>query len=87
ERRAAPALHAALAAGAREARRRGATPASVVRVAKAALARERAFRRDYLVLVDEGTLLPPPRLGGRLRLLAAAWIGRTRLIDNMAVGL
>ncbi|MBI5594783.1 MAG: pantoate--beta-alanine ligase [Elusimicrobia bacterium] len=85
ERRAAPALHAALRAGAREARRRGAGPASVVRAARAELARERLFRRDYLVLVDEGTLLPPPALQGKLRLLAAAWIGNTRLIDNQPV--
>lgn len=85
ERRAAPALYRALKAGAQEARRRGATPGSVAAKARAALASEKAFRRDYLVLVDEETLLPPARLAGRMRLLAAAWIGKTRLIDNMAV--
>lgn len=85
ERKAAPALYRSLKAGAAEARRAGATPASVVRAARAALSREKAFRRDYLVLVDEATLEPPRRLGGRMRLLAAARIGGTRLIDNLAV--
>lgn len=38
---------------------------------------------DYLALVDEATLEPVSRPGGRMRLIAAATIGGTRLIDNL----
>lgn len=85
ERAAAPALHRALREGAREAARRGATPETVERAARAALARTPAFRLDYLTLVDERTLERPAGLTGPLRLLTAAFIGNTRLIDNMPV--
>ncbi len=40
---------------------------------------------DYLALVDEETLAPLDRLAPGARLLAAARIGGTRLIDNLAV--
>ena len=39
---------------------------------------------DYCVVRDAETLLAPDR-PTELRLLAAAWLGRTRLIDNMPV--
>lgn len=83
ERAAAPALHRALQEGGKEARRRGATPETVERAARAALARTPAFRVDYLTLVDERTLARPASLAGPLRLLTAAFIGNTRLIDNL----
>lgn len=85
ERAAAPALHRALEEGAREASRPGATPQTVERAARAALARTPAFRLDYLSLVDERTLARPEALTGPLRLLAAAFLGNTRLIDNLRV--
>ena len=40
---------------------------------------------DYLALVDAVTLEPRDRPEGPLRLIAAAVIGTTRLIDNLAV--
>jgi pantoate--beta-alanine ligase len=40
---------------------------------------------DYVELRDAGTLEPLTRLDRSARLLAAARIGRTRLIDNIAV--
>ncbi len=40
---------------------------------------------DYVALVDAATLEPIARLQGPARLLAAAKLGRTRLIDNLAV--
>ncbi|HEV3395561.1 MAG TPA: pantoate--beta-alanine ligase, partial [Xanthobacteraceae bacterium] len=46
---------------------------------------ERAgFRLDYLEARDAETLAPAAK-GRPLRLLAAATLGRTRLIDNVAV--
>lgn len=85
ERAAAPALHRALQEGAREAARPGATPETVERAARSSLARTPAFRLDYLTLVDERTLARPAALSGPLRLLTAAFIGNTRLIDNLPV--
>jgi pantoate--beta-alanine ligase len=40
---------------------------------------------DYVALVDPATLEPVDRLAGEARLIAAARIGRTRLIDNVRV--
>ena len=42
-------------------------------------------RIDYVALVDAKTLEPVWRLRGRVALLVAVWIGRTRLIDNLLV--
>ncbi|MDX6750961.1 pantoate--beta-alanine ligase [Geminicoccaceae bacterium 1502E] len=43
-------------------------------------------RIDYVELRDSQTLAPVDPLGGReARLLAAAWLGEVRLIDNLAV--
>ena len=42
-------------------------------------------RIDYLALVNAITLEPLEQAGGPMRLIAAAVIGRTRLIDNLAV--
>lgn len=41
---------------------------------------------DYLELCDAETLEPLAELKTPARLLAAAWLGQTRLIDNVAVG-
>ena len=40
---------------------------------------------DYVALVDAATLEPLAEAGGRMRLIAAATIGKTRLIDNFPV--
>jgi pantoate--beta-alanine ligase len=42
-------------------------------------------RTDYFALVDADTLEPLENPHGRMRLIAAAVIGTTRLIDNVAV--
>lgn len=80
ERSRALGLIAALRAGAREARRRGADPASVRRAMRRTA---RGLRIDYLEVADAGTLRRPQRLRGRLRLLGAVRVGKTRLIDNI----
>ena len=62
------------------------------RDAAAALARARALlvdagfaRIDYMDLCDAETLQPSPAAGRPARVLGAAWLGATRLIDNLAV--
>jgi pantoate--beta-alanine ligase len=55
--------------------------------AKARLTRAGFSRIDYVALVNALTIEPLEQAGGPMRLIAAALIGRTRLIDNIAVGL
>jgi pantoate--beta-alanine ligase len=40
---------------------------------------------DYVSIRDAETLAPIADLSAPTRILAAAWLGKTRLIDNMAV--
>jgi len=80
----APALFGALHEAAR-AIRAGALPASALRVARKAIAGA-GFDIDYVEARDAKTLAPVRGRGkAKLRLLAAARIGTTRLIDNVAV--
>jgi len=51
----------------------------------AALARAGFSAIDYLEIADAETLAPPARLDRPGRILAAVWLGKTRLIDNIAV--
>ena len=82
QRTAAPALRAALLAGAASARRRGAAPRSVTTSVQLALART-GLKLQYACVADAATLEPARDLNGPRRLLAAAYLGRTRLIDNI----
>jgi pantoate--beta-alanine ligase len=43
------------------------------------------FKLDYLELRDAETLEPVDNATNPARLLVAAWLGTTRLIDNIAV--
>ena len=84
ERARAVALPRALdAAG--DAIRGGTSVASALAQAKQALVDAGFLRIDYVALVDAATLEPLDRLQGEMRLLAAAVLGTTRLIDNLAV--
>ena len=61
-------------------------PASgVLATAEAALLAAGFAAVDYVALCDAGTLAPLDRADRPARLLAAAHIGETRLIDNLAV--
>jgi pantoate--beta-alanine ligase len=53
--------------------------------AKQALVEAGFLKIDYVALVDAETLEPLEAPRGPMRLIAAATIGRTRLIDNVAV--
>ena len=44
-----------------------------------------SVRIDYLAIVDANTLTPQRRLHGRIVVLVAVRVGRTRLIDNLLV--
>lgn len=86
ERQVAPKLYWSLLAGKRAIEdERVDDPAEVVARVAGCLAEEPAFALDYAAAVDPDRLDTPPRLTGPVRLLIAARLGRTRLIDNVAV--
>lgn len=64
---------------------KGSDPALACRDARDLLTAQ-GFRVDYIAVRDAETLAEAAPYGGRpLRVLAAAWLGKTRLIDNVAV--
>lgn len=84
ERAAAPALHRALAAGAKKIAA-GEPIGAVLTEGRAAITRA-GFALDYFEARHATTLAPvASSKEGPLRLLVAAHIGKTRLIDNVAV--
>lgn len=84
ERRSARALPRALGEAA-AAIQRGGDVAEALGIAKERLAKAGFDPIDYVELCDAETLVPVTALERPARLLAAARIGRTRLIDNLAV--
>jgi pantoate--beta-alanine ligase len=84
ERARAIALPQALEA-ARNSIRDGESVGTALATAKQALVDAGFLRVDYVALVDARTLEPLDRAQGEMRLIAAAVIGSTRLIDNVAV--
>jgi pantoate--beta-alanine ligase len=80
----APALHRALLS-ARDASAAGERDAAVVRAIVAeALAAEPAFRLQYLAVCDARTLAPVAMVTpGETLVAIAAYLGETRLIDNL----
>lgn len=64
---------------------RGDDPGEAVEEARIALLAA-GFEVDYVEVVDAGTLALEPAVDRPRRLLAAARMGATRLIDNIAVG-
>jgi pantoate--beta-alanine ligase len=84
ERARAAALPKALAGAQMQVRAR-VPVGEALRVAKQALVDAGFLRIDYFALVDAATLAPLDSPEGEMRLIAAAVIGSTRLIDNLAV--
>ncbi len=84
ERAAARALPRALMEAAR-AMRSGAAVGEALAQARQAIAAAGFAPIDYVELRDAGTLDPMERLDRPARILAAARLGATRLIDNLAV--
>jgi len=84
ERKRAAALPNALK-NARDAVAAGSAVTTALRQAKQALVDAGFLRIDYVALVDSETLEPLDEPLGQMRLIAAAVIGNTRLIDNLAV--
>ena len=84
ERAIAPALHRVLVEVAARIGH-GAAPAQALADGMAVLESEGFSPVEYLELRDAETLAPNLAPGRPGRLLVAAWLGKTRLIDNIAV--
>jgi len=84
ERQRAAALPTALKL-ARDEIANGASVAAALQHAKQSLVDAGFLKIDYLALVDAATLEPLDNPRGEMRLIAAAVIGTTRLIDNLAI--
>jgi len=83
ERTAAPRLYRALCTGAENVAS-GETRAEVVKQAALdVLGGEPCLRVEYLEIADEAEMQPVARVTGPVRIAAAVWLGRTRLIDNV----
>ena len=57
----------------------------LIEAARSVLAREPAVRVDYITLVDWATLLPVEIATPGTLFAVAAWVGTTRLIDNLVI--
>jgi pantoate--beta-alanine ligase len=57
----------------------------VLAEARGAIVKASFTKLDYLELADEATLVPRQKLDKPARVFAAAWLGKTRLIDNWPV--
>ena len=84
ERRVAPALYRALEA-ARDQIASGASVATARESALAALAACPRIRVEYFEVVDAATMQPIDEVTSPARIAIAAWLGNTRLIDNVPV--
>ncbi len=84
ERRAAPRLYEVLSWMA-AALSEGGTSAEAVANGTAALEGAGFARIDYLAVCNAETLAPVERVTAPARVLAAVWLGETRLIDNVPV--
>ncbi|UCF68733.1 MAG: pantoate--beta-alanine ligase [Acidobacteriota bacterium] len=84
ERRAATKLFRALEEGRRLIESAGETRGPVVEATvRKALAGSKSLRVDYVAVVDSDKLAPVEQISGSTLIALAAWVGETRLIDNV----
>ena len=83
ERAAAPVLYQALRRAAQEIAGGQAEPDEIKKVAQSLLAAYPELRVEYLEIVDPEEMRPVERVNAPVRVAIAAWLGSTRLIDNV----
>ncbi len=84
-RRAATVLFRGLEAARRAAESGVRDAAALKRAAEAVFREEPEVRIEYLEIVDPDEMQPVSSLGGPARIAVAAWVGGTRLIDNLLI--
>jgi pantoate--beta-alanine ligase len=84
QREAAPALFKALTAARRMIEAGERKPEAVKREASRVLMEQPLIRPEYLEIVDPTELQPVAEIKSSVRIAGAVWIGKTRLIDNVA---
>lgn len=87
ERAVAPGLHRALRIGARMVAEGERAPERIVAAVAAEISGQPGWNLDRIDVVDAETLGPPNPQTASIRILAAAYLGRARLIDNLGVDL
>ena len=85
DRQAALQLHQALRKGEGLVRSGGCSPDGVRDAMLATLRESPRVRPDYAEVVDPETMAPAAALSGRIMLAVAAYVGPTRLIDNVII--
>jgi pantoate--beta-alanine ligase len=84
ERAVAPILQRALQAAQKLIEAGERSPAAVKDAAARILASEKLVRPEYLEIVDPVEIQPVAEIKGEVRIAGAVWLGKTRLIDNLA---
>lgn len=85
EREQAPGLYKQLQATAKAMQEKGGETLPYLKQAYEQLTTAGFIKVDYIAICDANTLEPLANVDRPARLLAAAWLGQTRLIDNIAV--
>jgi pantoate--beta-alanine ligase len=83
ERRTAPVLYQGLQAALQAIEAGVRVPGEALRAATEIYARKPELRVEYLEVVDAAEMQPVGRIEGPVRIAVAAWLGETRLIDNV----
>ena len=83
ERKAAPILYESLQRAMRLVEAGETEPELVKAEGRAVLAQESRMRIEYFEIVDVDTAQPVQKIASPVRIAAAVWLGRTRLIDNV----
>ena len=84
ERAAAPVLHRALQVSRQMIEEGERNPAAVKAAATRILSSENLVKTEYFEIVDTVDLQPVSEIRGEVRIASAIWVGKTRLIDNVA---
>ena len=85
ERRIAPVIYKALCEAESLVRGGARSAAEVKQTAISSLSRNPEIRVEYLEVVDPATFQPVESVTGDVRIVAAMWLGKVRLIDNILV--
>jgi pantoate--beta-alanine ligase len=86
ERKSALILHRSLARAERVFKGGELTSTNIIAAAKQEFASEPSVRLDYFEIVNPDSLEPEPAIDKRVLVAVAAFVGKTRLIDNILMG-